>query len=269
MRGMSGRLKLLVGLDGGGRCALREQYCSQLHRVLQLIPGDVPEEGLVYVVNPTGGVLQGDVLEAEIGVESGAHAIVTTPSATKLHRSDDAVAESRTTLRVADRGILEFIPEPLIPFSGSRFVEDLTVDVERGGRLLAWEILAPGRTARGERFQYDLLGLRLRVREGGTPVLRERAELRPSLEKLPSIALGDATHYGVLLAVGGEPDLLEGPIRERLRGHRAGVSRLPGSGIIVKAVAGSTGEIERLFRGIREDVLPTWTRRPASALRPI
>jgi urease accessory protein len=269
MRGMAGKLRLVVGLDGGGRCALREQYCSQLHRVLQLIPGDVPEEGLVYVVNPTGGVLQGDVLEAEIRVEPGAHAIVTTPSATKLHRAEEGVAESRTRLRVAAGATLEYLPEPLIPFAGSRYVEDLLIEIETGGRLLAWEIIAPGRAARGELFAYDFLGLRLDLREDGRVVLRERAELRPAREKLASLALGDATHYGVLLSIGGDPAGLEGPLRDLVRDVRAGVSRLPGSGVIVKALGRSVQEIEGLFRRIREQVLRQWTGRSAAMLRSI
>ncbi|HXX94286.1 MAG TPA: urease accessory protein UreD, partial [Planctomycetota bacterium] len=72
---MSGRLRLVVGPDRTGRCALREQFDSELHRVLQLIPGGAPEEGLVYLLNPTGGIVRGDLLDADIRVESGAHAV--------------------------------------------------------------------------------------------------------------------------------------------------------------------------------------------------
>src|SRR6185503_1091127 len=145
----------------------------------------------------------GDRLEAEIRVERGAHGIVTTPSATKLYRGDRS-AESTTRLRVAAGATLEYVPEPIIPYSGSRYIEHLSVDVEPGGRLLSWEILAPGRAARGELFDYELLGLRLEAREGGVEILRERADLRPTRERLPSLSMGTATHYGVLLVVGGD-----------------------------------------------------------------
>ena len=216
MTGMAGSLRLVVGLDGAGRCALREQYCSQLHRVLQLIPGDVPQEGVLYVLNPTGGVVQGDRLDADIRVDAGAHAIVTTPSATKIYRGDRFVAESCTRLRVAAGATLEFLPEPLIPYSGSRYVEHLQLDVETGGRVLLWEILAPGRAARGELFDYEFLGLRLEAREGGAVVLRERADLRPAREPFPSLSLGGATHYGVLLAIGGDVQRLTDGIEPTL-----------------------------------------------------
>jgi len=268
MIGMAGALRLVVGLDGAGRCALREQYSSQLHRVLQLIPGEAPEEGLVYVLNPTGGILQGDHLEADIRVERGAHGIVTTPSATKLYRSERP-AESTTRLHVAADATLEYLPEPIIPYSGSRFVEHLSVDVEPGGRLLSWEMLAPGRAARGELFEYDFLGLRLEAREGGRVILRERAELRPSREKLPSLAMGTATHYGVLLIVGADAVQLLAGIRGDLESQRAGVTTLPGTGLLVKALAVGGREIEALFRRVRDRVLRHWTGRPATSLRPI
>ncbi|HLY09949.1 MAG TPA: urease accessory protein UreD [Planctomycetota bacterium] len=267
MSGMTGSLRLVVGLDASGRCALRENYSTQLHRVLHLVPGGVPEEGVVYVLNPTGGVLQGDVLEADIRVEPGAHAIVTTPSSTKIHRMDRHHAESRTRLAVEKGAILEYVPEPVIPFGGSRFLEDLSIDVASGGKVLAWEILAPGRQARGEVFAYDYLGLRLRVSEGGRVVLRERADLKPKEEPFGSLGMGDLAHYGVLMVLGGDPDQVTGILRESLGEDRAGVSRLPGTGVLLKMLAFEGREIESAFRGVRERVLSILAGRPATPLR--
>jgi urease accessory protein len=264
---MTGTLRLVLRLDASGRCALGENYSTQLHRVLHLVPGGVPEEGVVYVLNPTGGVLQGDRLEAEIRVEAGAHAIVTTPSATKIHRTDRHPAQSRMRLFVETGAVLEYVPEPLIPFGGSRFVEDLSIEVASGGKLLAWEILAPGRQACGEVFAYEHLGLRLRVEEAGQVVLRERADLRPQAESPASLGMGDGTHYGVLLALGGDsPRLLE-TMRAAVDGCRAGVSRLPGTGVVLKMLAPSGREVEAAFRKVRERVLGDLVGRPATALR--
>lgn len=269
MSGMTGTLRLVLGLDGSGRCSLRENYSTELHRVLHLVPGETPEEGVVYVVNPTGGILQGDTLDAEIRVEAGAHAIVTTPSATKIHRMDGQGAISTTRLRVERGAMLEFVPEPVIPFGGSSFVEDLAIDVEAGGRLLAWEILAPGRRARGEVFEYDLLGLRLRLSEGGAVTLRERSDLRPREGGLGSLSLGDGSYYGVLLVVGGDADRLVDSLRPLLAQERAGVSRLPGTGVIVKMIASEGRRIEGAFRRLRERILTELAGRPATALRTV
>ncbi len=164
--------------------------------------------------------------------------------------------------------MLEFIPEPLIPFAGSRFVEDLAIDVAEGGKVLAWEILAPGRQARGELFAYGLLGLRLRVSEGGRIVLRERADLKPEGERPGPLVMGSADHYGVLLTLGGgDPERLISLMRAAVEGARAGVTRLPGTGVLLKMLAPRGRDIERAFRTVRERVLADLAGRSATPLR--
>src|SRR5689334_17836187 len=46
----------------------------------------------VYLVHPPGGVVGGDTLELRARVRDGAHALVTTPAATKFYRSEGRVA---------------------------------------------------------------------------------------------------------------------------------------------------------------------------------
>jgi len=267
MIGMAGRLRLVVGLDGAGRCVLREQYAAQLHRVLQLIEGEVPAEGLVYLLNPTGGIVQGDDLEASIRVEEGAHAIVTSPSATKIYKMDRGEAASRMTLRVERGAVLEYLPEPVIPHAGARFREALELDVAEGGRALAWELLAPGRTARGESLAYDRLSFRLDVTEGGRRVLRERSEIVPG-EGLrgPSI-LSRFGYYAILLVVGGPSGEVERALREEAGDAVAGVTRLDGTGVVLKALSEDSPSIQDLLRRARERVMPLLAGRPATGLR--
>src|ERR1043166_3659734 len=217
MIGMAGRLRLVVGLDGAGHCALKDQFNSQLHRVLQLIPGDAPEEGVIYLLNPTGGIVQGDELEAEIRVARGAHAL----SGPRLRGERDAV--------------LEYLPEPLIPHAGARFVEELELDLEEGGRTLGWEILASGRAARGESLAYERLELRLGLRAGEEVVLRERGAIVPSEGLDGPAVLGEFSCYGILWAVGGEESLMEEALREFKEREYSGVTRLR-RGVVLKVL---------------------------------
>lgn len=267
MIGMAGRLRLVVGLDGAGRCSIREQYNSQLHRVLQLVPGDAAEEGIVYLLNPTGGIVQGDDLEAEIRVEAGAHAIVTAPSATKVYRMESGGAASRTRLRVDAGATLEYLPEPLIPHAGARFVEDIEIDVAPGGRALAWEVLAPGRAARGESLAYDRLEFRLRVLEGPRTVLLERSSIVPADGLAGPAVMADGTYYGLLVAIGGDPARLEAALRGVTGDSRAGVSRLRGTGVVLKALARDSRSLHGLLHRAREAAAPILMGRPATPLR--
>jgi urease accessory protein len=270
MTGMTGRLRLVVGLDEDGRCRLREQFGSQLHRVLRLIPGEAPHQGLIYLLNPSGGIAQGDRLEAEVRVESGAHAIVTSPSATKVYRMDRGEASSTTRFFVQAGGFLEHLPELLIPQEGSRFVEDVELALEPGAKALAWELVAPGRQARGESLRYDRLSLRFRVSHGGRVIVRERMDLVPSENLGGSVVLGPYSYYGVLLAVGEGADQAIEALRERVQNPRevfAGVTRLPAPGLMVKALAPDSKSLLRLFGEARETVIPLLAGRPALGLR--
>ena len=268
--GMAGRLKLVVGLDGVGKCVLREQYATALHRVLRLVPGDHPTEGVIYIVNPAGGVAQGDTLEADIRVESGAHALVTMPGATKVYRMERAEATSRTSLHVLEGAMLEYLPEPLIPFRGARFVEELSLDLEAGGRAIAWEMLAPGRVASGESLEYDLLALRLRVTDGGRVVLRERSDIVPSEDLTGPVGLGSWRHYGILLAFGTDGGEVEACVRGVMEEGGevcAGVTRLEGRGVLLKGLAAEGRHLSGFFEKVRRALVPILAGRPPVHVR--
>src|SRR5258706_11967801 len=74
----------------------------------------------VYVLHPPGGVVPGDQLSFDVGVESGARALITTPAATKVYRSDGRRAVQRTRLSVAPGAALEWLPQETIVFDGPR-----------------------------------------------------------------------------------------------------------------------------------------------------
>ena len=53
-----------------------------------LAPLSLPDEAcVVSLLNPTGGVVGGDRLRIDVDVERGAHACLTTPSATRIYRT--------------------------------------------------------------------------------------------------------------------------------------------------------------------------------------
>ena len=58
---------------------------------------------------PPGGLVGGDTLEVHAQV-AGAHALITTPGATRFYRSEGATALQRTQLAVAEGARLEWLP---------------------------------------------------------------------------------------------------------------------------------------------------------------
>ena len=80
-------------------------------------------ETLAHVHNLSGGILDSDALDLQIDLCSGAQAQVTSTGATRIYRSrsPESLASQRTRVKIAAGGYLEYLPDQLIPFAGSRF----------------------------------------------------------------------------------------------------------------------------------------------------
>lgn len=139
----------------------------------------------VYVLHPPGGIVAGDRLELDIGLEPGSHALLTMPGASKFYRSIGPTARLAQRFRLAADSTLEWLPQDSILFSGARVSLDSRFTLEPGARLLAWETLCLGRPVMGERFDQGALDSRLHIELPGEVGLHERLRLEGGrLDKL-------------------------------------------------------------------------------------
>ena len=138
-----------------------------------------PESGVchVYLLHPPGGVAGGDRLDVAVRVGQGAHALITTPGATKFYRSSGPQARVRQRLSVAPGGILEWLPQEGIFFPGADIQVATELDLQGDARLFAWELQTLGRPALGERFSRGRADLGLALSRDGRPLLRERLRI--------------------------------------------------------------------------------------------
>lgn len=100
---------------------------------------------LVHLHNVSGGLLSGDDLSlvAEVGPE--ARVQVTTAGATRIYRprAGEGVARQSSEITVGEGALLEYVPDPMIPFAGARFSQRITIRLAPQAGLFWWEILAP------------------------------------------------------------------------------------------------------------------------------
>jgi urease accessory protein len=136
---------------------------------------------LVHLNNVSGGVLAGDRLAMDIEVDAGVSAVVTTTGATRLyrHRPGMGNSEQRATFRIGEGATLEYLPDPLIPFAGSRHAQRARFSLQPRAALFWWEVLAPGRQAAGEAFRFDYLCIDSEISLEDVPLLRETFLLEP------------------------------------------------------------------------------------------
>lgn len=211
-----------------------------------------PDMAFVYVQNPTGGVFGGDSLSIRIsaGGETAVH--VTTTAATKIYRMEEEGARQLTVLDVGPGAYVEHLPEPLIPQAGSRYEQETVAELDEGARLVLAETLAPGRAARGERFQFDRLRIATTIRSRGVDVCREVLVLEPSRQTPARRGmLGRYSYFGTLFAVAPSADA-----RELARGLDAAVRAVGGTlggagvlpseaGAFVRVLADSSQAVSR------------------------
>ncbi len=143
----------------------------------------------VYMLSPTGGVVQGDRYDIQIRVEAEAHALVTTLAATKVYRMPDERAVQQVTIEVMPGAVLEYIPDAAILFEDADFEQAIDVYLHEGALLMIQDSVMPGRLARGEVLRFRRFLNRLTVRDTRGLLLHERQDIRPRELDLQQIGL--------------------------------------------------------------------------------
>ncbi|HEU5196322.1 MAG TPA: urease accessory protein UreD [Methylomirabilota bacterium] len=226
---------------------------------------------VVSMLNPTGGVLSGDRLTVEIDVGAGAHACLTTPSATRVYRSGGAPAVQTVHARLAPGAICEWVPDHTIPSPGAILDQSLVFEVGQGATLLAIDAWAAGRVARGEAWSFTRLASTLTVSDDAGPLLHDRFVLAGGRD-WSARGFTDGCAYFASVALitdaGFEEFLAALPlVTPALGGVALGAARLARRGALVRCVAQSapalTGALQAVWALARRTVLAA----PPLALR--
>jgi urease accessory protein len=145
---------------------------------------------LAHLHNVSGGLLGGDQLALSVRVRAGAAVQLTTTGATRIYRprSGASAVSQVSEIAIGENALLEHVPDAIVPFAGARYWQRTTIHLASGAGLFWWEILAPGREARGEIFEYERVEMKTDVLALGRPVACERVCLEPSRRGLSNLA---------------------------------------------------------------------------------
>lgn len=147
---------------------------------------DPAEEGvkpvLVHLHNVSGGLLGGDQLRLEAHIGTGSQVQLTSTGSTRVYRARHGYPTTTQTTRfsVESGGLLEYLPDSLIPYVRSQYRQMTRIELAAGSGLFYWEIVSPGREAKGECFDYDLLQIELEIVADGQPIVIERSRIEPN-----------------------------------------------------------------------------------------
>jgi urease accessory protein len=140
----------------------KEQYSKvplYTQRVLYL-EESLPSMAYMYIMSPSGGILQGDRYRMDITLKNDAFFHLTTQGATRLYRMDKNYATQIVNITVGEGCYFEYIPDQIIPYRNSRFYQEVTLNTHDNSTMVYSEMLVPGRVGSGESFEYDICYLK-------------------------------------------------------------------------------------------------------------
>jgi urease accessory protein len=248
------------GMDGSLdiRFAAAESGPSRLVHLDQRAPlralfPHCPNMGLpVAAITATcGGFVGGDSLRVALELGDGAALMAIGQSAEKLYRSTGAETRIDATFSLGRDAWLEYLPQETIIFDGARLRRHTRVNMGEASGLLAGEILAFGRQARGENLTHGLIHDSWSIQREGR------------------LAWSDSFH-GVDADLA---DLLDHPAA--LDGARASAMLIHAGGDLVAALAFVRSRLAALNTGLRvaativnDVLLVRWLAKMAADIRP-
>jgi len=182
---------------------------------LRVLASLYPEEASVchnVMVHPPGGIVGGDELHVDVQVDRGAHALVTTPGATRFYRSTGAQALQTLTAQVEDGARLEWLPLETIAYRGALAENRMRFHLAPTAETIGWDVVALGLPASNQGFdagrytqQIELPGIWL-----------ERGTIDASDRRLLESPLGLAGHKAMGTMWFARGSALAADMKERL-----------------------------------------------------
>jgi len=235
----------------------------------------------VYLVHPPGGVVGGDELRIDVQVDLGAHALITTPAATKFYRCDGRHSSQSQELR-ATGATLEWLPQENIFYRGADVRTATRVHVDSDSRFIGWEINCLGLPARGEHFDAGALRLDLELwkslrgadqaHSSRVPVCLETRDVPIFLDRLR--LTGESPARGAFWGLAGQEavgTLLATPatraqiesIRELVADEPFAAVSLVDGVLVLRALAPQAQAVRKLFIAAWQRLRPTVIGREA------
>jgi urease accessory protein len=173
-----GHLNLAYTYDGL-RTVARHTHDGPL-RVLKAL---YPEGDAVchhVLVHPPSGMVGGDALRVDVSVGAHAHALLTTPGATRFYRSQGPMASQTVAVSLDPCARLEWLPLEAIVYPQARASNSVHMTLGRAATMIGWDVVCLGLPASNAPFHE------------GEGVLQQHLEVRGAWLERAALRAGDA-----------------------------------------------------------------------------
>jgi urease accessory protein len=220
----------------------------------------------IVLVHAPGGIAGGDSLTVNMALDTGAHALLTTPSATKWYKANGRMAHQTARLDIADQAILEWLPGEAIIFDQANAAIASRVSLAGDAVYAGWEISCLGRRASGEAFEHGYFRQSQEIRRAGALIWNDRIAFEGGDRMLTSpVGLGGKHVFGSMAVAkpGTLPVELLDACRELTPQDGEGrVTALPDI-VSVRYLGASAEQARHYFEALRGLLRPWYAGRPA------
>lgn len=215
-------------------------------------------ELIIYLMDGSPGLFNGDEQHISCVLEPDTHLYLTNQSSCKCYDSSSyGASRQQVTFDLKQNSVLEYWPEPLVPFQGSCFEGKMLLRLEHGAQAIVGDILTPGRIGRGELFQYERIWNQFIVEWDGTRAVWDSMLLEPGAGSLQENGwFGDYSHLGTLWILSEQriDDIVQ-EIRCILQEQEdiaadiyAGVSMLSRGGCVIRLLGRTVRRIQQVLK---------------------
>ncbi len=213
-----------------------------------------------YLIHPPGGVVGGDELDLQITAQPAAHALLTTPGATKFYQSAGQTALYSQRFTVGEKTRFEFLPHENIYFPGANVAMRSSIDLRSSSITMLWEKHCFGRPVIGETFSSGQVTAQLDVAIDDELVLTETQRINATEVSCASglrgyPVMGTFLLYAADLNENLQPGIAELSVQQ---GYAAVTSPLADL-MVIRYLGNSTADMNRYFVSVWQMARPLLT----------
>lgn len=242
---------------------------------LQIFPPnylDMDGTAFLYLLNPSSGMLEGDLFDMSFELKQNASVVITTPASNKIYKSKCKKSRQVVTVKVKSGCVLEYIPMHNMPYADSMFHQEGRYEIEKGGILFTWDTVMPGRIENGESFDFTSYHSDISVFYDEELIIREGMRLVPAKMNAHNVSVLD--HFSIFQTAYLIGEYIPDSILERLRQYfstekeiYAGVSKPDEHALTIKVLYSNTLHVEQIQWNIWNIVRSEMIGKPAFTIR--
>lgn len=186
-----------------GKTILKDVYFTS---PLKIITPFRTDYGLVRVMllSSSSGIMSGDRYEINVDIGKDCRSEITSQSYDKIHKMEEGHAERYNNITVDSGAILNYMPQPTIPFKKSAYENVTKINLkDETSKLIYHEILSAGRIHHAdEKFEYTYFKNLTDIYVGDKHVYRDNTYFDPKMFNMEGFGMYEGyTHLSNVVVV--------------------------------------------------------------------